>query len=203
MSASDADALARIADLRLQIDWIDGDRTAAPAWTFPSGQRWQPGDAPAVLVSELDAPWRRVPVSTLARSDVDDIEEAWFMYAWGLDHADSALYATCFTEDASALLPPMGDLQGRRVLMAALKAFRMPWPWIQHAGEALDVELDSDGQGATLVLGRVIPGRLRGDDGKPLFGAHYRIRMARSALQWQIARMEYRTGWFTTAPADD
>jgi hypothetical protein len=140
-----------------------------------------------------------VPASSLALTDEQAVAEAWYTYAWGLDMADNALFGECFTEDASALLPPMGDLQGRRSLAGTLKAFRMPWPWIQHYGVPLDIQVDREGETASLVIGRLIPGQTRTPEGLPLFGAHYRIRAARVQGCWRIRRMEYHAGWVTAA----
>jgi hypothetical protein len=196
--ARDGDSI-RVTTVRIQINWIDGERSALAGWTLPAGRHWQPGDPEAAIVSEIDAPWHRVPASSLALTDEQAVAEAWYTYAWGLDMADNALFGACFTEDASALLPPMGDLQGRRSLAGTLKAFRMPWPWIQHYGVPLDIQVDRAGETASLVIGRLIPGQTRTPEGLPLFGAHYRIRAARVEGCWRIRRMEYYTGWVTAA----
>jgi hypothetical protein len=189
----------RVTTVRIQINWIDGERSALAGWTLPAGRHWQPGDPEAAIVSEIDAPWHRVPASSLALTDEQAVAEAWYTYAWGLDMADNALFGGCFTEDASALLPPMGDLQGRRSLAGTLKAFRMPWPSIQHYGVPLDIEVDRAGETASLVIGRLIPGQTRTAEGLPLFGAHYQIRAARVEGCWRIRRMEYHPGWVSAA----
>ena len=189
----------RVTTVRIQINWIDGERSALAGWTLPAGRHWQPGDPEAVIVSEIDAPWHRVPASSLALTDEQAVAEAWYTYAWGLDMADHALFGACFTEDASALLPPMGDLQGRRSLAGTLKAFRMPWPSIQHYGVPLDIQVDREGGTASLVIGRLIPGQTRTPEGLPLFGAHYQIRAARVEGCWRIRRMEYHPGWVSAA----
>lgn len=189
----------QVTTVRIQINWIDGERFAPPGWTLPAGRHWQPGDPEATIVSEIDAPWHRVPASSLALTDEQAIAEAWYTYAWGLDMADQALFGACFTEDASALLPPMGDLQGRRSLAGTLKAFRMPWPSIQHYGVPLDIQVERDGDAAALVIGRLIPGQTRTAEGLPLFGAHYRIGAVRAQGCWRIRRMEYHPGWVTAA----
>jgi hypothetical protein len=197
-SERDGDSI-RVTTVRIQINWVNGERSALAGWTLPTGQHWQPGDPEAAIVSEIDAPWHRVPASSLAVTDGEAVAEAWYTYAWGLDMADNALFGACFTEDASALLPPMGDMQGRRSLAGTLKAFRMPWPWIQHYGVPLDIQVDREGEEASLVIGRLIPGQTRTPEGLPLFGAHYRIRAVRVQGCWRIRRMEYHPGWVTAA----
>ncbi|GAA0533791.1 MULTISPECIES: nuclear transport factor 2 family protein [Pigmentiphaga] len=123
----------RIRSIRFQLNWVQGDVGLLTGWQLPVMDRlWQPGDAPAVVVSELDAPWHQIPASDLPTSDNDAIAEAWFRYAWGLDQADFSLFEQAFSEDVEAELTPMGRPKGRRTLMATLKAFRMPWPWMKH-----------------------------------------------------------------------
>lgn len=190
-------AALKIGSIRQQIGWIKGSGAAFRHWTRPSEQLWQPGDPAATIVSELDAPLHRLASSSLALSDEEAIAEAWYTYAWALDMADTSLYRNCFSDDASALLPPMGELQGRRMLTATLKAFRMPWPSIQHYGEPVDIVLDQSGEHASMVIGRLIPGATTSPEGKPLYGAHYRIELVRDHDSWKMKRMAYYPGWFT------
>lgn len=150
------------------------------------------------MVSELDAPWHRIPVSALPVTNEEATAEAWFRYAWALDQADFVLFGQCFSEDAEAVLTPMGHLKGRRELMATLKAFRLPWPWMQHYGEPLQFEIQSDGSSAALLLGRVMPGRTATPENEPLYGAHYRIQLVKDDGEtgW-IGQMAYVPGWFS------
>lgn len=190
---------ARVAELRLQLNSVEGESDVLADWTLPVAHRqWKPGDAPAVVSSELDAPWHRVPRNTLVLSDEEQMAQAWYRYAWGLDQADHGLLSQSFTQDASALLPPMGTLVGRRTLITTLKAFRMPWPWMLHAGTPMAIEQGS-GQ-ARMVLGRLIPGRMRLEDGRRLYGAHYQIELSQVDGNWLIHRMDYREGWVSDTP---
>ncbi|WP_247312038.1 nuclear transport factor 2 family protein [Ralstonia pseudosolanacearum] len=190
----------RIRSIRFQLNWLQGNASLLPRWQVPPMDRlWQPGDAPAVVVSELDAPWHRIPDSELAASDAQAIAEAWFRYAWTLDQADYALFERSFSEDVEAELTPMGRMQGRRALMATLKAFRMPWPWMQHYGEPIRIDIEDSGRRAMMMLGRIMPGQTATPDGKRLYGAYYRIEAVRGdAAAWRISRMEYVPGWIRT-----
>ncbi|WP_232478018.1 nuclear transport factor 2 family protein [Caballeronia calidae] len=128
----------RIREIRLQLHWVQGDVSALATWTLPTMDRaWKPGDPPAVVVSELDAPWHRVPVSDLPGSSEDAIAEVWYRYAWALDQADFMLFNESFSEHVQAELTPMGRMNGRRELIATLKAFRMPWPWMKVSRPSL------------------------------------------------------------------
>ncbi|MCP8896952.1 nuclear transport factor 2 family protein [Shinella daejeonensis] len=191
-----------IADIKVQLVWTEGASALLDGWRLPAADRqWQPGDPPAVIVSELDAVWNRFPQSDLILSDDDAIAEAWFRYAWALDQADFALFEGAFHEDAEAELTPMGHMHGRRLLMGTLKAFRMPWPWMQHHGAPINIEIAADRRSAKLILGRIIPGQTETPDGEPLFGAHYQIEAVKSDdLGWRIKTMDYLPGWITASP---
>ncbi|NIF85814.1 nuclear transport factor 2 family protein [Comamonas sp. Tr-654] len=197
------DGSALVTELRLQLNSVEGAAGTLADWTLPVAYRqWKPGDAPAVVSSELDAPWHRVPDNTLVLSDEEQMAQAWFRYAWGLDQADHGLLARSFTQDARAVLPPMGTLKGRRMLVSTLKAFRMPWPWMLHAGTPIEIEHTPGSAHARMVLGRLIPGRMRLEDGRRLYGAHYQLELVQSASgDWLLHDMDYHEGWVTETPA--
>lgn len=193
---------ALVTEVRLQLNSVEGSPETLPDWTRPIAHRqWKPGDAPAVVSSELDAPWHRIPHNTLMLTDEEQMAHAWFRYAWGLDQADHALLGQSFTQDARAVLPPMGTLQGRRMLVTTLKAFRMPWPWMLHAGTPIEIARTPGNSHARMVLGRLIPGRTRLEDGRRLYGAHYQLELVQSAGDWLLQDMDYHEGWVSEAPS--
>lgn len=200
VSVDTRDGGPRIRQIRFQLDWAEGRTTLLRGWNLPVMDRlWQPGDAPAVVVSELDAPWHRIPDSMLAISDEEAVADAWFRYAWGLDQADHALFEHSFSEDVEAELTPMGRMKGRRTLMGTLKAFRMPWPWMKHYGEPIQVDVEDGGHRARMILGRIMPGQTRTPEGKRMYAAHYRIGAVRDDTDpWRISLMEYVPGWINT-----
>lgn len=192
---------ARVSELRLQLNAVEGEVSVLADWALPVAHRqWKPGDAPAVVSSELDAPWHRVPRNTLVLSDEEQMAQAWYRYAWGLDQADHALLSRSFSQDARAVLPPMGTLEGRRMLVTTLKAFRMPWPWMLHAGTPMAIAHTPGSRHARMVLGRLIPGRMRLEDGRPLYGAHYQIQLSQVDGDWLLDRMDYHEGWVSDTP---
>ncbi|WP_161429272.1 nuclear transport factor 2 family protein [Pseudomonas syringae] len=190
---------AQINEIRHQVLWVEGDKSVLADWKTPVTDRlWQPGDEPVVLSSELDAPWNRVPASSIAATDEEAIGEAWFRYAWGLDLSDTTLLAQSFTDSVEAELMPMGHMQGRRLLVSTLKAFRAPWPKMQHCGRPLEINFGNDRLTASVLLGRIIPGKTFTEDGRALYGAHYTIEMRKTpSLGWQIQKMVYKPGWIT------
>ncbi|WP_152385644.1 nuclear transport factor 2 family protein [Achromobacter sp. GbtcB20] len=195
LTVKNAANAARITRIQIQMNWTEGDLKQTPDWAMPVMRRlWEPGDTAPAIVSELDAPWRHVPQSNLTFTDVEAIANAWYRYAWALDQADYSLFDAVFTADATAELTPMGTLAGKHTLVGTLKAFRMPWPWMKHYGEPISIE--HDGSAATMIMGRLIPGRTRTESGKRLFGAHYKIGARKTAGQgWQINEMRYVPGW--------
>lgn len=195
-----SDKVPDLCDARIQISWVKDERSFPDGWYLPTGQPWQRGDRPAVILSEMDSPWHLIPDSLLHLSDEEAIEEAWYRYAWALDQADFSLLADSFSSDASGNFVPIGHLNGRREIVSAIKAFRLPWPWMQHYGQPLAVKVSSDGQSASAYVGRIIPENTHTDDGEPIWGAHYRICMARSSIgNWLIGSSEYCPGWLTMA----
>ncbi|SAL04468.1 hypothetical protein AWB78_06980 [Caballeronia calidae] len=69
---------------------------------------------------------------------------------------------------------------------------------MKHYGEPLQVEIQPDGKSATLLLGRIMPGQTQTPDGKPLYGAHYRIQTIQDEEGvWRISQMEYVPGWLS------
>ena len=194
---------AMVTELRLQLNSVEGATAVLADWALPVAHRqWKPGDAPAVVSSELDAPWHRIPRNSLPLNDEEQLAHAWYRYAWGLDQADHALLGQSFSKDAIAVLPPMGELKGERMLVSTLKAFRMPWPWMLHAGRPLAIKHAPGSSTARMVLGRLIPGRMRMEDGRRLYGAHYQLELVQVAGEWRLHRMDYHEGWVSDTPSN-
>ena len=188
--------------VRVHLNWLKGNKNIVHHWHFPYERQWQPGDSVSPLISEIDAPWHSYTQAHTPLSDEDAIAGAWYQYAWALDMADFSLFVGAFSDDATADLPPMGKLKGRRVLVATLKAFRMPWPAIQHYGVPLQIDIADDRQSASLLLGRIIPEQDKTPDGDALYGAHYKIELKKEDGEWKMSRMDYFPGWFTIKNED-
>lgn len=181
-----------IQEVKIQLNWVEGEKNLLPGWTLPMERLWKPNDPISVISSELDTIWRGGWLSEA--EDQTRISEAWYRYAWALDFADTELYIDTFTEDAIAELPPMGLLKGKRQIISTLKAFRMPWPSIQHYGEPLHIKIDNNL--AQMVLGRIIPIQNINNSGEKIYAAHYLIELQRdSHSNWKIHSMKYIPGW--------
>ena len=53
-----------------------------------------------------------------------------------------------------------------------------------------------------MVLGRLIPGRMRMEDGRRLYGAHYQLELVQVAGEWRLHRMDYHEGWVSDTPSN-
>lgn len=54
---------------------------------------------------------------------------------------------------------------------------------------------------ARMVLGRLIPGRMRMEDGRRLYGAHYQLKLVQTDGDWRLHDMDYHEGWVSDAPS--
>lgn len=78
-----------------------------------------------------------------------------------------------------------------------MKAFRLPWPWMQHFGKPLKVCVHPDRKSAFLIIGRVIAEKTHDSVGRKIYGAHYRVGMEKDAHnQWSICWSEYNLAGF-------
>jgi hypothetical protein len=195
---ADASADWTISALKVQLTWIEGDRSLRPDWTYPVHEKvWQIGDPLPVIVSELDAPWHVYPENLLRAGVVRDVEDTYARYSWGIDQADFGLLISSYAEDAAGTFSPMGPLNGRHAIVGVQKDFRRAWPWMQHYGKILGSLVEGDT--AAMIVGRAIPQAGRNADE---FGAYYPLRLRRDGAQWRIVWFEYRAGWFSRRNTD-
>ncbi|WP_313659896.1 nuclear transport factor 2 family protein [Pseudomonas coleopterorum] len=189
--------------LLVSLNWITGDHSLASHWKLPPGDRgWRIGDSVPTIVSELDSPWLKFPLSMPGGAIDEDIADTFARYSWALDQADMQLLADCFTADAAGEFQPMGVIEGRHAIIGSFKEFRRPWPWMQHFAKVLEIKADEGLGVAEMIVGRVIPENSQAEDGTAFYGAHYRMRLRRKFEGfWQITWSEYRPGWFSAQDA--
>lgn len=189
-------------ELRIDVPWTRGDRSAASHWQhLPSNSGWQPGDPAPAIVSELHAPWRRVPQAAPSACLEEAAAELYARYAFAVDQSDIDLLAGCYSEDIHGGFMPLGALSGRDTVVGMLKQFRQLAPFWQHFADVLWVREEGDGCHAQVIVGRIVPERAQDASGRALYGAHYQLRIRKVAQDpWRICWSDYRPGWFT---ADD
>ncbi|MDR6438718.1 hypothetical protein J2790_003885 [Paenarthrobacter nicotinovorans] len=182
-------------ELKLSIPWTDGDKGRFAHWRIPSSQGWKLGDPSPTIVSELDSPWAKGMPALPSSDPVQQVADAYTRYAWAIDQGDIHLLQGCYTEDAFGEFPPMGHRDGRHEIIGQQKEFRRTWPWMQHFGRPLSIELSQDESTAQMIIGRVMPQRPRTPEGRDLYGAHYKLDLRRDMAGWRISYFDYRPGW--------
>lgn len=178
---TDASGTWRIGGAIVSINWSKGSASAMPHWTGVPGENgWQLGDAPPVLVSELDAPWRVRLEGLIAPAVETQLVELYSRYAWAIDQGDIALLSDCYTDTCAGKFAPMGGYTGRHAVIGQLKSFRRHWPWMQHFADVVRMEVVSETK-ARLIVARIIPERPLDASGRPVYGAHYQLAVERES----------------------
>lgn len=190
-----------LASVRINVNWCKGALPLVQHWRMPpSDTGWGLGDAPPVIVSELDSPWAQIDSPMPYPRAEEAVRQLYSKYSFAIDQGDIGLLSDCYTQDVSGGFTPLGHLRGRHAIVGQLKSFRRLWPWMQHFADVVRVEFEPDGLHAQMIVARIIPERSVDEVGRPLYGAHYQIRARREPDgQWRICWSDYRPGWFTAA----
>lgn len=185
-------------DLKFSVNWFEGNPELLKGWNKPKGNRfWQPGDPEKLIVSEVDSPLHLYKQLNFIGTEEDLVNEFYAKYSWAIDQADFTLLSQMFADDAYGDFTPMGELSGKHQIIATLKEFRQVWPWMQHFGEGLKVELNPDKTEALLIVGRIIPQEYRTVLGTKEYGAHYHLKLIKTENVWKIKYFSYNPGWFS------
>lgn len=192
------EARLHFTDIKFSVNWLEGNTSLLSGWKQPRGNRyWQPGDPEKVIVSELDAPWHLYRNLTEPGSEEELVKQSYARYSWAIDQADFTLLGQQFSADAYGNFTPMGELSGKHQIIATMKEFRQPWPWMQHFGEGLKVDFNPDKTQATLIVGRLIPQQYLTVLDARKYGAHYQLKMIKTDNTWKIKYFSYNPGWFS------
>ncbi|SEG08478.1 nuclear transport factor 2 family protein [Marinobacterium lutimaris] len=186
-------------EVRLQINWTNGDNRLVPHWSKPPGTNgWQMGDEAPVLVSELHSPWAIMPKAAVPESLDEALHELYARYSFGVDQNDMGLLISAYDDDISGGFAPVGNLSGRDTVIGVLKSFRHLATLWQHFAEVVRIEDEGDGQHVKLIVARIIPERPMDEQGNRIYGAHYQLRARRQPDgQWKFCWTDYRPGWFS------
>ncbi|WP_316778992.1 nuclear transport factor 2 family protein [Pedobacter antarcticus] len=188
----------KFAQLTLTVNWMQGDKSLLPYWKYPTENRlWIQGDPTPLIVSELDSPWVNSSSIEHSKSKIDQITETFSRYSWAIDQADFTLLQTCFTDDSKGNFPPMGYLNGKHEIIGQLKAFRQIWPWMQHFGEILNINLNELENTAQMLVGRINTHDMLPSINETSYGAHYQLSLRLEANVWKITNFDYVPGHFS------
>lgn len=190
----------QITQIRISSAWMRGTEPLSSHWLLPpSDAGWQVGDQPPVLVSEIDSPWALQPIGQPPGDLHAAISELYSRYSFAMDQGDITLLISTYTADIAGGFAPMGQFEGRHAVIGQLRSFRRHWPWMQHFSDLVRVELEPDGRHARAIVGRIVPEKPFGPNGRKLYGAHYQLRARlEEDGQWRFCWTDYRTGWFDT-----
>lgn len=129
-----------------------------------------------------------------ALTDKIEIRELLFRYARGLDTQDWSLLASVFTSDAQLDYTSVdGPVGPKDEIVAWLERALTPVPMTQHF--ITNVEIDLQGDRATVRAMFYNPMQLPGIDGLAYCGGNYHHDLMRTAEGWKSTRLVEETKW--------
>ncbi len=183
----------KIAKIKYDLDWQWGNNYFVKDWTLIDYSRYA-GHKPVIL-SELDAPWRVIPEADYAGTDEEQIADAFTLYAWGLDVADSMLALASCTDDV-ILRAVQRDLVGAKEFVIFLKSLSHKEAALQHACKVRNVKIDGDS--ATMEAWRVELNRMSGKGitrhnvDHAAFTAVYYCHLRKEDGAWKLCDFDYK-----------
>jgi hypothetical protein len=158
----------------------------------PTGPRLRP-IVPAAYCAAVGDDLIRALADRLA------IHELLARYARGVDQKDWTLYRSVFTADAiidySSAGPPPGTVDE---VVAFLEAGFAAIPWTQHY--ITNVEIELDGDTATVLAAFYNPMQLPGMDQPSSCGGYYRHQLVRTPDGWRSRHLVEDNRWFLNPP---
>ena len=128
-----------------------------------------------------------------------EIHELLARYARGVDDKDWDLYRSVFTDDAHIDYTSAGAIAGsREEIVAFLAEAFTAIPWSQHY--ITNVEIDLEGDAATVRAMFYNPMQLPGVDGPSSCGGYYLHDFVRTAEGWKSKRLVEQNRWFLNPP---
>jgi 3-phenylpropionate/cinnamic acid dioxygenase small subunit len=136
-----------------------------------------------------------------ALHDKLEIQELLARYARGVDTKDWELLRTVFTPDATIDFGRSSeDSAGPRdKVIAWLERSLTPMPMMQHI--ITNVEVDLDGDRATVRAYFFNPMRLPGTTEESFCGGRYHHEVVRTPEGWKSERLSEEMAWFVNPPA--
>ncbi len=188
-----------IEKIRLQVNWSHGEPELMSHWkNTPNEQGWDLAKEPPVLISEVHSPWALMPNAPVADDLSQALAELYARYSFAVDQNDIGLLATTYTQDIEGGFAPAGNFSGYDQVISLLKNFRHLAAVWQHFARIVRIEDEGDGQHAKMIVARIIPERPVSENGDPIYGAHYQLRVRKGTDgQWRVCWTDYRTGWFS------
>jgi ketosteroid isomerase-like protein len=139
-------------------------------------------------------------VDVQAVADKLEIQELLAKYARGVDTHDWDLWRSVFTEDAVIDYSKSGAACGSRDEVAEfLRHAYDTIPWATH--HITNVEIELDGDRASVRAMFLNPMQLPGVDGESSTGGYYTHEMVRTPDGWRSRHLVEHPMWFVNPPA--
>jgi hypothetical protein len=154
--------------IKFNLDMEDGNSLFVKGWWKLIDYRLYEGSLDYPICPEYDAPWNAFEHP----DDPDDVKEqvkdALFRYAWGIDHSDFTVLGSAFADNVRMVnekkdgnisgLDTMGDTMNRDELIRFMKYKRLKEAVMEHIYNIVKIEVD--GEYAKLEVYRYEPHRL-------------------------------------------
>ena len=135
-------------------------------------------------------------------ADKIEIQELLARYARGVDTSDWELWKSVFTPDAQLDYTDVGFPVGTPEEIAAAFAPGFEHiPWAQHV--ITNVEIDLDGDTATVRAMFLNPMQLPGMAEMSMCGGHYLHEMVRTPAGWKSRHLIEKNVWFHNRPGGE
>jgi hypothetical protein len=128
----------------------------------------------------------------MAKTDRDQVQELFSVYANALDAKDYDGVSDCFTADAEADYAGFsGLLSGRDAIMAHMRRALDPLDATQHLFANFIIDVDGDaGQASCGIIAQHLK---QGETF--LSGGQYRVRVRRDQGRWRMCHVRARSSW--------
>lgn len=193
----------KISECRFDLFREDGNMEMAGDWHHMDPKiGWYEGIRLPVIFGALDAPWVRITKRDSVGTDEEQIEEAFYRYAFALDTCTFSLMKDVLDENIKVIMPPFGmeeNPMDKRAFMTTLMTHRHTERFMQHTGEFQSVEFNASRNQARVLFYR------KGDSGvtpvpvledniyKKIGSAIYQINMKKGQdAIWRIEKLIYQ-----------
>lgn len=158
----------KISALRFHLDMEDGNTLFVRDWWKMIDYRRYQGTEKPVICPELDSPWSLYPMTDDHGSEAEQVKDALFRYAWGIDQNDFVLFETMLCdqvhmvtgkgENAVSGLDALQDIMTKEQVIRFMKYKRFKEPVMEHIYKIVSVKIE--GNTARIEAWRYEPHRL-------------------------------------------
>lgn len=183
----------KISECRFDLFRESGDMSLAPEWNHVNHTiGWFEGIRLPVILGELDAPWIKIQRRDSVGTDEEQIEEAFYRYAFALDTCCFSLMKDVLDDEIRVVMPPFGTVEkpmNKRSFMTSLLTHRHTERFMQHTGEFIRIQTDENKREAEVLFYR------KGDSGiEPVPVPEDNIRAKIATAEYQMKMRKDKEG---------